>query len=227
MRNESYKTLSAKGILEKFASLSDQVTKLSIEAEIKQTRLDENSAAVREHAQILETRDALIKELEKCRGKEEPMIGEIERLFTNTIAALYSDGRDASLTIGLAEKKVSLQGYVYEPYANKAGSEGIDKMIIFAFDWMLLQRCRALGSAIDFIVHDSLIFDHTDERQVGAAFKRIIELSTSGDCQYICALNSDMLDKPGICKAVPNLSDYYLTEYLDDTPTGSLFKEDF
>lgn len=223
----SYKTLNAKGVLEKFASLSDQVTKLSIEAEIKQARLDEYSAAVREHAQILDSRDALIKDLEKCRGKEEPTIREIERLFTNTIAALYSDGRDASLTIGLAEKKVSLQGYTYEPYANKAGSEGIDKMIIFAFDWMLLQRQQDLGSAIDFIVHDSLIFDHTDERQVGAAFKRIIELSAAGDYQYICALNSDTLDKPGIRQVVPNLSDYYLDEYLDDTPEGSLFREDF
>lgn len=100
-------------------------------------------------------------------------------------------------------------------------------MIIFAFDWMLLQRQQDLGSAIDFIVHDSLIFDHTDERQVGAAFKRIIELSAAGDYQYICALNSDTLDKPGIRQVVPNLSDYYLDEYLDDTPEGSLFREDF
>jgi len=67
---------------------------------------------------------------------------------------------------------------------------------IFCFDLTLLQLWaeRADGDP-DVLIHDSMLFDGVDERQVAAALERAAAESERLGFQYICTLNSDALPR--------------------------------
>mgnify|MGYP002623983830 CR=1 FL=1 len=46
---------------------------------------------------------------------------------------------------------------------------------------------------IDFLIHDSNIFDGVDSRQYASALNLIYEKTNQMDIQYICMLNSDSI----------------------------------
>jgi uncharacterized protein YydD (DUF2326 family) len=66
-------------------------------------------------------------------------------------------------------------------------------MKIFCFDLAVLEVQREMGHGIDFLIHDSLMFDAVDPRQRALALERAHEVALKRNSQYICALNSDMV----------------------------------
>ena len=76
---------------------------------------------------------------------------------------------------------------------SKSGSDGIGKMKIFCLDLALLEFSAGRGLQIDFLVHDSEMYDGVDSRQRAAAIQRACEVADATGTQYICALNSDMV----------------------------------
>lgn len=110
------------------------------------------------------------------------------RLFNDNSQALYkTSGR---LVIDITES-----GYKYDVEINRSGSEGVGKMKIFCFDLMLLQLVAQKAGRIDFLVHDSGLYDGVDERQRALALERASEITEHTGSQYICALNSDMVPR--------------------------------
>lgn len=84
-------------------------------------------------------------------------------------------------------------GYKFDVEIAGSPSEGISKMKIFCYDLMLISFARQRGLGIDFLIHDSTIFDGVDPRQRAHALELAAEMSAKYGFQYICALNTDMV----------------------------------
>ena len=103
---------------------------------------------------------------------------------------------------------------------DKIGSDGVDKMKIFCFDLMLLQSRRE-HEGIDFLIHDSIIFDGVDSRQRARALERASAITGAMGKQYICTFNSDMV--PGADFSKDFDFDRHVKLHLEDgDPSGSL-----
>jgi len=107
-------------------------------------------------------------------------------LFSEFSQALYnSPGR---LVIDIGDT-----GYKFDVEIAGSTSEGISKMKIFCYDLMVISFARRRGLGIDFLIHDSTIFDGVDPRQRAHALELAAKMSAKYGFQYICALNTDMV----------------------------------
>lgn len=66
-------------------------------------------------------------------------------------------------------------------------------MKIFCYDLMLISFARERGLGIDFLIHDSTIFDGVDPRQRAHALELAAAMAAKHGFQYICTLNTDMV----------------------------------
>ena len=108
------------------------------------------------------------------------------RLFNLNSQALYRvPGR---LVIDTTDS-----GLKFNIEISKSGSDGIGKMKIFCLDLALLEFSAGRGLRIDFLAHDSEMYDGVDSRQRAAAIQRAAEVADATETQYVCALNSDMV----------------------------------
>ena len=108
------------------------------------------------------------------------------RLFNLNSQALYR--APGHLVIDTTDS-----GFKFNIEISKSGSDGIGKMKILCFDLAILEFCASRGLPIDFLVHDSEMYDGVDSRQRAAALERAHEVAERTSTQYICALNSDMV----------------------------------
>ena len=95
-------------------------------------------------------------------------------------------------------------------------------MKIFCYDLMLISFARDRGLGIDFLIHDSTIFDGVDPRQRAHAIELARQMSEKYGFQYILTLNSDALPTNDFST---NFGiDGYIRLVLTDTdPSGGLF----
>jgi uncharacterized protein YydD (DUF2326 family) len=101
-------------------------------------------------------------------------------------------------------------------------STGKSKMQIFCFDMMLMKLWANEPKRPKILVHDSIIFDGVDERQIAKALILGAEMSEKYDFQYIVTMNSDDIpDMSGYQEF--KLSKYRVDLDINDTPTGGLF----
>lgn len=84
-------------------------------------------------------------------------------------------------------------GYKFDVEIAGSPSEGISKMKIFCYDLVLISFARQRGLGIDFLIHDSTIFDGVDPRQRAHALELAAAMAAKYGFQYICALNTDMV----------------------------------
>ena len=108
------------------------------------------------------------------------------RLFNRNSQALYK--APGHLVIDTTDS-----GFKFNIEISKSGSDGIGKMKIFCFDLAILEFCADRDMSIDFLVHDSEMYDGVDSRQRAAALERAHMVTERTGTQYICALNSDMV----------------------------------
>ena len=112
-------------------------------------------------------------------------------------------------------------GYKFDVEIAGSPSEGIGKMKIFCYDLMLISLARQRGLGIDFLIHDSTIFDGVDPRQRAHALELAASMAAKYGFQYICALNTDMLPvsdfSPGF-----DFESLVRLRLTDTDPSGSL-----
>lgn len=137
------------------------------------------------------------------------------RLFADNSEHLYK--KPGRLLIDIDDT-----GYRYDVEIDGGSSEGIGKMKIFCYDLMLVSFARERGLGIDFLIHDSTIFDGVDPRQRAHAIELARQMSAKYGFQYILTLNSDALPTNDFS---PNFGiDGYVRLVLTDTdPSGGLF----
>ncbi|MCP4678314.1 MAG: DUF2326 domain-containing protein [Deltaproteobacteria bacterium] len=136
------------------------------------------------------------------------------RLFNEHSQALYE--RPGKLVIDIGDT-----GYKYRVEIERSGSEGIDKMKIFCFDLALLHLQRKKQGRIDFRIHDTLMYDAVDPRQRARALERAAQVTTEGNAQYICTMNSDMIPYSDFPEGF-DFDQHVRLVLTDATPAGSL-----
>ncbi|MCG7990592.1 MAG: DUF2326 domain-containing protein [Candidatus Thiodiazotropha lotti] len=101
-------------------------------------------------------------------------------------------------------------------------STGKSKMQIFCFDMMLMKLWSKEPQRPEVLIHDSVIFDGVDERQIAKALVIGSKMAKAYDFQYIVTMNSDdlpdMSDYPDF-----DLSEYRVNLDINDKPDGGLF----
>jgi uncharacterized protein YydD (DUF2326 family) len=111
-------------------------------------------------------------------------------------------------------------GYRFDYSFERKTSSGVDNMAIFCFDLAVSRMWAKAKSGPDFLVHDSLIFDGVDERQVARALE--LAAQTQAGSQYICCLNSDRIPESSFSTSF-NWRKFSRLELRDDDPSGGLF----
>ncbi|HDI3275771.1 TPA: DUF2326 domain-containing protein, partial [Vibrio cholerae] len=179
------KLLETHGALEEFSVLQERVIEKKGQLEVIKNRIADIRNIAQHKKEIkaskIELETKLQRDYEQNRSEWENAIS----LFNENSQALYDE--PGNLIINTTDN-----GYQLDVEINKSSSEGVGKMKIFCYDLMLVELMRQKGG-IDFLFHDSSIFDGVDSRQRALALMHAQKKGMKYDFQYICALNSDML----------------------------------
>ncbi len=208
------------GILETHGALSEMA---SLQERLVQTRSRLENARER----ISQIKDGKMRlreiKIEKAEVARVAEMDHEERRASWSIAIGQFDDNSRALyeTSGHLIIDINDTGFKYGVEINKSGSEGVGKMKIFCFDLMLLQLMSQRARGLDFLVHDSMLYDGVDSRQRALALERAAEVAGSTDTQYICALNSDMVPREDFSKGF-HVEKYVRLTLTDKEPAGSL-----
>ncbi len=119
-------------------------------------------------------------------AEREPVRHRALSLFNGHSKALFSE--PGNLVI-----EVTQTGFRFDVEIPRARSAGISNMKVFCYDLTLAELWADKQPSPRMLVHDSLIFDGVDERQVAHALQRAAAVSSERGFQYICTMNSDAI----------------------------------
>ena len=206
--------LQTHGALQELNRLQEQHVSLQGTLNQIQTRLKEVRHLNASKREIKASKTDLMQMMEQDHEERKPVWSDAVRLFNEHSQALYrSPGK---LVIDLKDK-----GFSYLVDIEKSGSEGVEKMKIFCFDLTLMQLQQEADRGIDFLIHDTLMFDSVDSRQRALAFERAHGITSSMNAQYICTINSDMIPSADFSDGF-DFKNYVRLTLSDATPEDSL-----
>ena len=139
-------------------------------------------------------------------------------------AVLYFNAHSQALYESPGELIIDVAeyGYRYKVDIERSGSEGIDKMKILCFDLALLQMQNQTGRGIDFLIHDTILYDSVDARQRALSLERAHRIASALGGQYICTINSDMIPSSDFADGF-NFDEHVRLTLSDASPSESLF----
>lgn len=206
--------LSTHGALEEMVKLQERHVAKCRELERVKDQIEHRRQMESEERRVARDR-ADLAELAAHDHEERRDIWNIPvRLFNLNSQALYR--APGHLVIDTTES-----GLQFKIEISKSGSDGIGKMKIFCLDLALLEFATGRGLNIDFLVHDSEMYDGVDSRQRAAAIQRAGEVADATRTQYICALNSDMVPHEDFRKGF-EFDEYVRLRLTDGDPAGAL-----
>lgn len=115
----------------------------------------------------------------------------LQGYFRNLAKKFYPDAV-AGLTIECNDGENQLQFNIDAKIESDA-SDGINNVKIFCYDLTILFKGHKHN--IDFLFHDSRLFDGTDERQKTEMFKTVYEKFTQANKQYVATVNQNQLNE--------------------------------
>jgi len=214
-RCELLQILEAHGALAEWTALNDRYVKAKAEEE----RLSREIQAIKGNQSKIKdikiARTELSKIAEQDKDDRIEMWSEVVQEFNRLSLLLYD--QQGTLILDIDES-----GYKFDVNIERSESDGIKRMKIFCFDVTLLKLWAQKGK-IDFLLHDSIMFDPVDSRQRASALAAISEITQKVNAQYICTFNEDAFPFDE-CALIsfdyePFINSVRLT---DDEPSGSL-----
>lgn len=183
-RAGALRTLDAGGALEELNELRNELA--SVQARIAAVDLQ-----IQQARELVTTREDLkLQQSTLRKGATEQLANSRQKLdhvgaqFSQKMRRLY--GKDAALTV-----EVDNAGYKFTVSVPGSGSSGVDRMKLFCFDLTLLEEGAVSARHPDFLVHDSVVFDGVDPRQLANALRFAQEMVQTTGGQYICTINSN------------------------------------
>ncbi|MFI3137753.1 MAG: DUF2326 domain-containing protein [Methylococcaceae bacterium] len=213
-RAELLKILQTHRALEEHTRLEERhIEKLSRFKDITQ-RIDNLKRFEAGSSELLITQEQLASKAKRDYEERASQREQAINLFNANSEALYD--ASGSLVIDIDDKN----GYRFGVDIKRTGSTGIEKMKVFCYDLMLIQRWQQQVYSPHILIHDSALFDGVDERQVDLALQLMVKESEKNGFQYICTLNTDQI--PHLLSENFNLEAYCVLRLTDDTPENSL-----
>lgn len=208
-------TLQGHGALEEFTRLQDLHTSTRL-------RVDELSTRINQVRQMTTKADQIKVETVELKRSAELDYEERREVWTQALTLFSDFSEHLYKAPGRLVIDIDETGYRFDVEIDGNQSEGISKMKIFCYDLMAISFARARGLGIDFLIHDSTIFDGVDPRQRAHAIELADKMSRKFGFQYILTLNTDMLPKSDFASGFDY--DSLVRLILTDTdPSGSLF----
>ena len=213
-RSEKMKLLSAHGALEEYSILQEKLSKKVSELELLKQDLKKQQDAQEKIYTIKARKDSIKYEINQDISINENLKEEI-LIFNNNSMCLYD--MYANLVVD-TDKNGNYKFYI----SREKSSEGIERMDIFCYDLMLIEMYRKnVPQGIDFLIHDSTLYDAVDSRQRAKAIELANEKSNQHDFQYIFTINSDQLPLNDFSESF-NYNDYVVKYLTDKDISGSL-----
>lgn len=177
--------LQTHGALEEFYTLQEHLVEKRESLEAVKTKLAELKNLANQQKEIKARKLELDTKLQRDYELSRPNWEKAVALFNESSEALYHE--PGNLIINTSEN-----GYEFDVEIPRSDSEGVGRMKIFCYDITLVEL-SVEKSGIDFLIHDSTIYDGVDSRQRAHALEYAQKRSEEQGFQYICAINSDMV----------------------------------
>ena len=183
--------LGEHGALDVFVSLSEKVSNLKSNREnlkkyqALQTEYKEKLRDIeKEQIEQSEQTDNYLTELQKeISGLKNYFRELVKRFYPNNIAGLSIENNDGN----------NKQRFNIEAKIESDNSDGINNVKIFCYDLTILFKGK--NHNINFIFHDSRLFDGIDERQKAELMLVLAENFSNTNMQYIASINQNQLNE--------------------------------
>ncbi|MDW0111589.1 DUF2326 domain-containing protein [Sporosarcina saromensis] len=186
-KEEIMQTLNDKGALDQFLKIQQELNKLKSEYTVLSQQLNVIHSIENTKAEINQKSTELQQRLNEDILDNEEVIKRAILSFSHAARFLYGEEDTAKIIID----KKGKDGINIEIIKSDKKSKGIHNMMVFCFDMMLMEINMYLERPLDFMVHDSHLFDGVDERQIELALTYAKLKSEELGFQYITMLNSD------------------------------------
>lgn len=177
--------------LDLFLSLSQRISEYKLEREklvnYKELQKEYKSQERKRSADILN----MATETEEYLKQSEKHINGIRDYFRKLAKEFYPDSA-AGLSIKSNEGENQLL-YDIEPKIDSDASDGINNVKIFCYDLTLLHKGK--NHKMEFLFHDSRLFDGIDERQKSKLFQLVGKVFSKSGYQYIATINQNQLEE--------------------------------
>lgn len=207
--------LETHGALEEYNKLSNKSAELAAKlAEIKSRiseykKIDDKQSELREKEEKLYRRSIVNYESSK------PAREQAITLFNQYTEFLYNS--PGNLVIEANKDK----GFFFNIDIQRAGSKGIDSMKTFCYDLMLASLWSQKKGNPGFLMHDSIMFDGVDERQIASALRLAHDESEKYGFQYICTINTDDIPPAEYLREL-DIENYIRLTLTDNSASGGL-----
>ncbi len=205
--------LQTHGALEEFTMLQEKMIEKINQLESIKTKISDIQETSVRKKEIKATKIELETKLQRDYEQSRPEWEKAVSIFNENSQALYNESGNLIIN-------VSDSGYSFDVEIPRSSSEGVGKMKIFCYDLMLAILFTKRGK-INFLVHDSTIFDGVDSRQIAHALEHAHQESIKNGFQYICAFNSDMLPMSDFSKDF-NIQNFVRLTLNDQNPKDGL-----
>jgi len=213
-RASSLEILRTHGALQEMTKLQERNVEIKGQLDKVETRIREIRDLNARKREVKVAKADLAKVAEQDYEQRRDAWSKAVRLFNDHSQVLYKT--PGKLVIDIAET-----GYKYQVEIERSGSEGIGKMKVFCFDLTLLQLAQKDPGGIDFLIHDSILYDGVDSRQRALALERASQITEAAGVQYICTLNSDMVPRDDFSERF-DFDKHVRLVLTDKTQSGSL-----
>ncbi len=142
------------------------------------------------------------------------MLERAVSLFNTYIRRLYQ-------TEGTLAVDAGPSGLQFSAKIERANSDGVKRMQVFCYDLVLANLWSKKKPGPGFLLHDSIVFDGVDERQIATAMLLARDEAETENYQHICLMNSDALPKHDLPSDF-DISMYTVMRLTDATAGGGL-----
>ena len=170
--------------LEEFVSLNERLSQLKQKYEAILHETEQWKRLAEEIRKLKIQRLELVEKAQRDLEERSTVVEQAVTRFNANSEYLYSQP-------GLLAIEVTENGYRFQVDIPRSSSQGIGRMKVFCYDLMLIQIRADKKDQPGFLIHDSVIFDGVDERQVARALELAAQEAEEKGFQYICTLNSD------------------------------------
>jgi uncharacterized protein YydD (DUF2326 family) len=177
--------------LDLFVSLSNKSAELKARRDSLKKYQELQSEYKTKERQIEKNLLELTELTENYLKEIEPDTVELRNYF-RSLAKIFYPNSVAGLTIDNNDGNNQLR-YTIDAKIESDASDGINNVKIFCYDLTML--FKGYNHKINFIFHDSRLFDGTDERQKTDMFKTVYQKFAGVDKQYIATVNQNQLDE--------------------------------
>ncbi len=214
-RAEHLKLLNDGGAVEELGVLQVKLGRTIGRLEEVDKRLSSLETVTADEANVASGRQALLSRAVIDRAERRPRWSTAIAAFVATTEYLYDD--PGMLSFGINDN-----GYTFETNMPRSGSDGVENMAMYSYDMALAQVWSARTNRPGFLIHDSLLYEGVDERQIARALQYAKDQAEYHDFQYLAVLNSDNLPRNDLNELGLKWREYLRLELDDAEPASTL-----